>query len=361
MAGERSAAGRAFWATMRRTALVAAAVDGWFFVLFRALDVPALAWPNVSSAALYLTAYALIRMRANAVAVTLIWIEVLLHATAGTLLIGWESGFHYYMLLFIPAIVISCRPAPMLLLLSLLLGCYVGLDVSSYLFGASTPLPEAALALVRWTNMAIVFGMLAHGAVCYRTRLRRAEETIRVSATHDLLTGLVNRQHFMVLTEYVLALQRRSGRPSSVAAIEIDQLHGSGGHEGALADRVLKHVCCQLRKCCRQEDVIARWQGDELVALLPDTGLEAARTVAERMRETVAGEGLAVLGEHLQCTVSIGVTEVSAGEPFHRALARADQALERCRRHGRDRIVAQPPPPPDDAACPRASHRAAQG
>jgi diguanylate cyclase (GGDEF)-like protein len=346
-ANARSAAGRAFWATMRRITLVAAAVDVWFFVLFRYLGVPALAWPNVSSVALYLTAYGLIRLHANAAAVALIWIEVLLHATAGTFLLGWESGFHYYMLLFIPAIVISCRPVVMRLLLSLLFACYVGLDVASYLLGASAPLPEVALALVRWTNMAIVFAMLAHSALCYGSRLRAAEQTIRISATHDLLTGLLNRQHFLAMTDYVLALQRRSGRPSTVVAIEIDQLQMPGRLEGEIADRVLTHVCHQLRTCCRQEDVIARWQGDELVALLPDTALDAAQAAAERLREAIAAASLAIGQQALRCTVSIGLAQLAAGEPFHEALRRADIALARCRARGGDCAAAETMSQPD--------------
>lgn len=339
-ANERSASGRAFWATMRRMSLLAAGVDVWFFVLFRYIGVEGLAWPNLSSIALYLTAYALIRMRVNKPAMALIGLEVLLHASAGTLLIGWESGFHYYMLLFIPAIVIACRPLQMRLLLSLLFVCYVGLDMSAYGLGASAPLPEGALAVVRWTNMAIVFGVLAYAAAFYGLRLRHAEHAMRLAITHDLLTGLLNRQHFIAMSEYVLALQRRGDRPTCVAVVEIDALRTPPAHGAGEADRILQEVCHVLRKESRQQDVMARWHGDQLIVLLPDTELEEARLAAERLRQAVARAGIASARLPQPCTVCIGVAEARADEALHGGVQRALRALAGCHAQGGDRVRA---------------------
>src|SRR5687768_15040655 len=71
-----SAAGMAFWPTLRKVVVIAASVDLLYFVLFLGIGVPELAWPNVSSIALYATAYALILRRINMLAIALIWIEV---------------------------------------------------------------------------------------------------------------------------------------------------------------------------------------------------------------------------------------------------------------------------------------------
>jgi diguanylate cyclase (GGDEF)-like protein len=331
---------------MRRTALVAACVDVWYFILFQYLGVPQLAWPNISSVVLYLTAYALLRLRINTAAVVLIWIEVTLHSMAGTLLIGWESGFHYHLLLFIPAIVANCGATGTRLLLALLFLCYAGLDVSAYLFGIAAPIPQSELILVRWTNMGIVFAMLTYCALCYRIRLRQAEERVRISATHDLQTGLLNRHHFMAMTELVLALQRRGERPISLALIEIDQLRAAGpARHGDTADHILTEVCHVLRQGCRQEDLMARGVGDEIVALLPDTNLAGALVVAERMRAAVADHDASEGTTPLRCTVSIGVAELQAPERFHDALSRAERALERSRACGGNSGLAEPSPP----------------
>ena len=94
----------------RRVTVMAAGVDLAFVFLFLAFGSPLLAWLNVVSITMYAVAYWLLGRRINGPAVVLIWIEVLGHAAIGTLLIGWDSGFHYYLLMFIPAIVVA--PAP---------------------------------------------------------------------------------------------------------------------------------------------------------------------------------------------------------------------------------------------------------
>src|SRR5690349_21527893 len=101
--------GAAFWATLRTVIAAAMCVDVGYFAFFLYLGVPELAWPNLSSVGLYAFAYLLLQRRSNRLAVGLVWLEVLLHSAAGSLLIGWDSGFHYYLLLFLPMIGIGSR------------------------------------------------------------------------------------------------------------------------------------------------------------------------------------------------------------------------------------------------------------
>ena len=125
----------------RRVTVMAAGVDLAFVFLFLAFGSPLLAWLNVVSITMYAVAYWLLGRRINGPAVVLIWIEVLGHAAIGTLLIGWDSGFHYYLLMFIPAIVIANTrgyAAPMVLAL---LAYYLGLEALSDHYGPLTPLP----------------------------------------------------------------------------------------------------------------------------------------------------------------------------------------------------------------------------
>ena len=102
-----SLVGKAYWVTLQRVTLIAAAIDVGYILLFMGLGSRPLAIVNFLSIAMYLGAYRLIQKRYNAAALVLIWVEVLGHAALGSLLIGWDSGFHYYLLLFIPAIVVA--------------------------------------------------------------------------------------------------------------------------------------------------------------------------------------------------------------------------------------------------------------
>src|SRR5690606_28761584 len=87
----------------------AGSVDVAFFFIFHHLGSPILAWINVASVVMYATAYVALKKRHNRLALLLIWLEVLVHAALGTLLVGWHSGFHYYLLMFIPALFAGTR------------------------------------------------------------------------------------------------------------------------------------------------------------------------------------------------------------------------------------------------------------
>lgn len=341
----RTLAGRAFWPILCNIIVFAGSIDIFHFVLFLCLGVPELAWPNTSSVVLYTVAYFLVKLGRRGVAAALIWTEVVLHATAGTLLLGWESGFHYQMLIFLPAIVVATRRWHTKLLLLLLFAFYIGMDVCSYFIGPTNPLPEAALAIVRWTNVATMFAMFSYAAVCYRNRLRHTEEHIRYCATRDPLTGLSNQQHFLAMAEHELACQQRSHDPIAIAVVDVDLLEQANTGSRDAGDAVLAHVGRELRKSCRLEDVAARWESDEFVILMPGTNWQDAMAVAERIRLAVASTGAGSPQNSFRGTVSIGVSELVPNETLRDALSRADRALHRSKRCGRDRVSGEPPPP----------------
>jgi diguanylate cyclase len=341
----RSAAGMAFWPTLRTVVVIAGIVDVLYFALFLGIGVPELAWPNVSSIVLYATAYVLIRRRINMLAIALIWIEVVLHAAAGTLLLGWESGFHYYMLLFVPAIAIGSERRYCAVLLPLVFICYLGLDISSYLVGPTNPIREPALAAVRWTNIAIVFTIFAYASLRYRSLLRHAEEALRFTATQDPLTGLANAHQFMVMAEHETARQRRNSTSLSIVIVGIDGMKKANVNFGREAgDRLLAEVGHVLRNNCRLEDVVCRWGGDEFAVLMPETAWQQAAAVAERIRRAAEADSTVEERSALpHCTISIGVSELLPQERFHDAFARAESALLHAKLCGRNRVTCEPP------------------
>eukprot|EP01037_Dinobryon_pediforme_P000431 gene431-431_t len=174
-----SLAGKAYWAMVQRVALTAAAIDAGYILLFLWLGSMPLAAVNVLSIAMYLGAYRLIQKRYNTAALALIWLEVIGHSALGSLLIGWESGFHYYLLMFIPAIVIANTrgyAAPMVLAL---LAYYLGLHMLSDAVGPLDPLPAHSVKIVNWVHICVVFAMSAALSAFYRRTILIAEARLR--------------------------------------------------------------------------------------------------------------------------------------------------------------------------------------
>ena len=340
-ATQPSLAHKAFWIMSRRVTVMAAGVDLAFLPLFLALGSPLLAWLNVLSMALYATAYWLLLRRANSAALLLIWLEVTGHAALGTWLIGWDSGFHYYLLMFIPAITVSARhlARPALLLL-VLFGFYLGLHALSHHAGAQMPLTDHGLAVVHGFNVAVVFCMAAYTARFYYATVRRAEAQLQSQAATDPLTGLSNRRSLIARAEQTLVRARAAGRPTALVIADIDhfkQINDRHGHDAG--DQVLVSTAELLRGASRAQDVVARWGGEEFLVLLPDTSLEDAQSVAERIRCAVAGHATHPAGAPLTATLSLGVCEVRGDESLSGAIARADGALYQSKQAGRNRVT----------------------
>jgi diguanylate cyclase (GGDEF)-like protein len=340
--GSSSLAGGAFWTMMRRVVILAACVDVLFFVLFRVLESPLLAWLNVLSVAMYAAAYALIVRRFNIAALVLIWLEVLGHAAAGTLLIGWESGFHYYLLMFIAAIVVSSSRGQALALVLALLTFYLGLDAVSRAIGPMTPLPLRGLVTVKWINIAIVFAMFSALGRFYVGTVVRAEKRLHLLATRDSLTGLFNRRHFHALADHVVARSRRAGGPVSLVLADVDyfkRINDAHGHDAG--DKVLVHVGELLKRVCRDQDVLARWGGEEFLILLPDTDAAGAAAAAERMRQAAEASAVPHAAGDIHYTISFGATQLRADESLSDAVERADRAMYRSKSEGRNRVTSE--------------------
>lgn len=161
---------------------------------------------------------------------------------------------------------------------------------------------------------------------------------LSLEAQSDPLTGLANRRALGVALETL----EQSGRSYAVLALDIDhfkKVNDSWGHDAG--DEALRRVAAVLRDSSRADDLACRAGGEEFVLLLPDTGLEAASAIAERIRETVASLNIAQVG---RLTLSAGVAE-SAGSAVasEAVLKQADQRLYRAKQMGRNRVISADP------------------
>ena len=161
----------------------------------------------------------------------------------------------------------------------------------------------------------------------------------------DSLTGVKNRLALTETATQLLSQGNRAGRSMGVLMIDADHFKSVNdrfGHGGG--DKVLLALVGSIRATLRAGNVIGRIGGEEFVVLAPDTSLEQALVLAERIRGTVESTPLLVDGHLLQLTVSIGAAATEPGEDDVAALLqRADAALYAAKHAGRNRVMAADP------------------
>lgn len=329
----------AFWTMLQRIALLAGAVDVIFLVTFWALGFHVASALNILSIATYVAAYLLLRRRKNLIAVALMWLEVLLHASVSTYMFGWNSGTHYFLLVFLPAVAVSRSTRQAVVAMLLLLAFYLGLDALTQGVTPLYEISEDAKRFVRWLSVSVVFMMFGYTGRYYVQRVAASEKRLRQMAATDPLSGLFNRRRFLEQTELETARAARHGGPLCVALIDIDhfkRINDEHGHD--IGDRVICQVARVLSAELRTNDVVARWGGEEFILLLPDTGPDGAAVLAQRIVDRMGREGGALGDRTLAVTVSIGVHPVDAARPFDESVKGADQALYQAKARGRNRV-----------------------
>jgi diguanylate cyclase (GGDEF)-like protein len=167
------------------------------------------------------------------------------------------------------------------------------------------------------------------------------EERLRDLATKDELTGLCNRRHFIELAEIELSRSRRKSAPTALAMLDIDHFKLVNDHFGhATGDRALLELARAMKETLRGSDISARIGGEEFVVLLPETTLEGALSVTERLRERVGRAEIPTGdGRLAKITVSAGIAELLPTEGLDALLKRADDALYLAKERGRNRSV----------------------
>ncbi|RYG80674.1 sensor domain-containing diguanylate cyclase, partial [bacterium] len=170
---------------------------------------------------------------------------------------------------------------------------------------------------------------------------RESREQIRDAVFADHLTGLANRRCFHESAALELARWRRQPRPLSVLAIDADHFKAINDRYGHLAgDAVLRHLAVGLSGQFRSVDLLARFGGEEFVALLPGTDLAGAEALAQRAVESLAACPATVDGVSIPCTISIGVAAMSpAIDDLAALLQQADDALYAAKAAGRNRAM----------------------
>lgn len=213
-----------------------------------------------------------------------------------------------------------------------------------------------------WARLGAVLALLAGTAGIVRLRTatlrrqerklaalvdRRTEELTAANqrltelAHTDPLTELLNRRRFLELAEAERERSARHGHRFAVILFDLDHfkaVNDTYGHHNG--DVVLKTACAAIRDCVRSIDLVARFGGEEMVALLPETSEEAALQIAERVGASLSRNPISFGEKDVTVTVSSGIAEWRGREEsLQSLLTRADDALYRAKREGRNRAI----------------------
>ncbi|MDP9792968.1 diguanylate cyclase (GGDEF)-like protein [Catenuloplanes nepalensis] len=190
---------------------------------------------------------------------------------------------------------------------------------------------------------ALVYASLERKVAERTEELAEANLRLELQAITDPLTGLPNRRRLSDVLESEWLRGRRSGRPLGLAMIDVDNFkryNDHYGHHGG--DECLRLVARTIAGAVRTTDLVARYGGEEFCVVMPDTGADDARLVAERVRRAVADLREPHAGsEPAIVTISVGLTAAvpAAGQPDE-LVKIADQALYKAKHDGRNRVAA---------------------
>ena len=173
--------------------------------------------------------------------------------------------------------------------------------------------------------------------ICARKGLERE---LTLQATTDPLTGLLNRRSFFGQAADEMGRARRYGRPLAVLMCDIDRFKSVNDRHGhAVGDEVLTAVSSRCQAALRQTDRLARLGGEEFAVLLPESDIAGARQTGERLRRLIAEQPCETSIGRLTVTVSVGCAVLQGDDEVDAVLARADAALYRAKREGRNRVA----------------------
>jgi diguanylate cyclase (GGDEF)-like protein/hemerythrin-like metal-binding protein len=168
-------------------------------------------------------------------------------------------------------------------------------------------------------------------------KIKKAEKEIREIAVTDRLTGLKNRYFLDAIVEHEFQLADRYNHRLSIITFDLDHfknVNDTWGHE--VGDEVLKQTAKLAQNMVRKADIIARIGGEEFLILLPQTDMDGAYRVAEKIRRAMETTAHPVAGV---CCASFGVAERYRGESYSELFRRADEALYNAKENGRNRVM----------------------
>lgn len=319
--------------------IFAAVSHGAFIPVFLWIGVPLLSLLNLACIAANLVAIVLHRREHFTAALLLKVGATIALITVAGMLLGRDTGFEYYFFVILFEVLIGDLSRRYKLLLSALLLSML-LGAINVLYGALGDWPFSALSreVLHSLNLATTFVLFAFMILQVHFITETTERRFRTDATHDSLTGVLNRR---AIFERANDLWQQ-GEPMALMLLDADhfkQVNDSHGH--SVGDEVLRHLAQLLRRTLREGDFIGRVGGEEFLVLLPGTTRDEALSVATRLRERLARRPCRLESLTLPVTLSMGVALSDEGQRLRQVIDLADRRLYLAKSSGRDQMVAE--------------------
>lgn len=227
---------------------------------------------------------------------------------------------------------------------------YQGYRVGDVLGGISVSIPTTGMlqqmqenrlyiTLIALMIVGVIYAIIRYVAHVLIGDLSRAEQQLQEMANHDFLTSLLNRREAFRQIGEEVERANRTARPLAFILFDIDhfkRLNDTYGHNAG--DMVLTQLAVKLKAALRDYDIACRYGGEEFLVVSPETDLEQALRLAERLRVTIASTSFSTESAELPVTVSIGVTLWQQDDTIEKAIARADEALYQAKAGGRNQV-----------------------
>lgn len=184
----------------------------------------------------------------------------------------------------------------------------------------------------------LLFVSIRHVAQVFIADMSRAEQQLRKVASHDYLTNLLNRREAIHQVTKEIARSYRTGKTIAFILCDIDHfkvINDTYGHNAG--DFVLKKLAHVLTTTLRDYDIACRYGGEEFLLVAPETSIEQALLLAERLRTAISSEKFVFETQEIFVAVSIGVTQLKEDDTIEKVLSRADSALYQAKTDGRNR------------------------
>lgn len=310
--------------------------------IFAYLYVPILVWANIIGFFIYVSSYEIVRRRAFKVYFFISVIEIIFQGCLATYILGWETGFHYYVLIaiyvafFFPTVQMKYK-------LSVLF-----LNIITYiLLSHSTSSPVVSLApnikvFLHGFNVFTVFSILAILSANYRrsvdnliASLNEKNKELDVMASTDSLTHLLTRRRMFVYLKK--AIQQKQN--FYLLLVDIDnfkQFNDNYGYE--YGDTVLTSCAKVMQDLTQEEDSVARWGGEEFLVLLRNTDKEGAIAFAENLRSRIKTNKVPCGDLKLSVSVTIGVAAYEDNEEISVTISNAGKALRAGKSKGKNSV-----------------------
>jgi len=196
-----------------------------------------------------------------------------------------------------------------------------------------------ALVLVAFSVIGGYISSLRRNLSISKSQQAKSIEIIREMAIRDELTGVYNRRHVMELLDYEKNRSSRGDGIFCLAMLDIDHFKNVNDMYGHLAgDAVLRTVATMIDKTMRNTEFCGRYGGEEFLIVLTQTDIKGALIFAERVRTNIENILFPDLSPDFKVTVTIGLSEYHIREDVDKIIARADEALYRAKKGGRNRV-----------------------